>query len=387
MDIYIDYTTVIDLENDIGKYTGAGNYTRDVIRSLTDRGIRAKILVYKGFSPLKTCEKDLMCDEVVLVETQDLTDHVFSKGDILFLPAVTGRILKKAYRIKKKNAGLKIYAVIHDRQHNISAFDPMDRFFYEGILSFLPALYIRYLVKKLVYDCFYPLWIGSVDKVFTVSNHTMQALDHKSLKWITYLYQSTGYEGYDPGEGDGYDDMGDYILFVSGGRPEKNLGRALLAFRDLCRKTKTGSRLCITGIDREKLYRIAAHLKISRSFIDERVISYDYVDMKELGRLYKNCRYLLFVSKGEGFGLPVLEALQFEKTVLCSRQSAVPEVAGSIFYYVDAFNLSSIRDGMLYLNEEKNLRYREGLAAKKKKIANLQAELDRQVLADEICEE
>lgn len=387
MDIYIDYTTVIDLENDIGKYTGAGSYTRDVIRSLKDRGIKARILVYKGFSFAKSCEKDLMTEDTPLVETDDLTDHVYSTGDILLLPAVTGRILKKAYRIKKKNTGLKIYAVIHDRQHNISSFDPMDRFFYEGILSFLPALYIRYLVKKLVYDCFYPLWIGAVDKVFTVSNHTMQTLDHKNLKRITYLFQSTGYEGYAPGGRDGHDDMGDYILFVSGGRPEKNLGRALLAFRDLCRRAETGSRLCITGIDREKLYRIAAHLKISRSFTDERVISYDYVDMEELGRLYKNCRYLLFVSKGEGFGLPALEALQFEKTVLCSRQSAIPEVAGSAFYYVDAFNVTSIRDGMLYLNEEKNLRYREGLAVKKKKIANLQAELDRQVLADEICEE
>ena len=29
---------------------------------------------------------------------------------------------------------------------------------------------------------------------------------------------------------------GKYILFVSGGRPEKNLGRALLAFRDFCKE-------------------------------------------------------------------------------------------------------------------------------------------------------
>ena len=106
----------------------------------------------------------------------------------------------------------------------------------------------------------------------------------------------------------------------------------------------------------------------------------------ELAYLYKNCRYLLFVSKGEGFGLPVLEAIQFGKTVLCSRQSAIPEVAGSILYYVDAFNVSSIKEGMIYLNDDKNLIYREKLVEKKKKIIDEQIELDKHVLVGEIVE-
>ena len=60
MNIYIDYTTVEDLEKDIGTYTGAGSYTRGVIRALKDHGADIKLLVYEGFVPRKPVERELM---------------------------------------------------------------------------------------------------------------------------------------------------------------------------------------------------------------------------------------------------------------------------------------------------------------------------------------
>jgi len=387
MNIYIDYTAVLALEKDIGKYTGAGNYTRDLISLLKEHGISVSILVNNGFSPRNKWEEEMLWDDLHPVRTKDITAVGFSPGDVLLLPAVTGRILAKVSRIRKKNAGLKIYAVIHDRQHNIHRFDPMDRIFREGIYRFLPVLYARYVVKKLIYDLFYPGWIKNIDKVFTVSNHTLQALEHKNLKRITYFYQPTSVMKRTPVKPPGIDETGEYILFVSGGRPEKNLGRALLAFRDLCSGSDAKTRLCITGIEKEKLYRIADRLKLPRKFTDERVRSYDYVDTGELAYLYGNCRYVLFLSKGEGFGLPVLEAIQAGKTVLCSRQSSMPEVCGSILCYVDAFSVASIGEGMIYLSDDKNLAYREKLVEKKKKIINAQISLDEQVLVDEVVGE
>ena len=387
MNIYIDHTTVEELEREIGAYTGAGNYTKDMILTLTEHGANFKLLVKEGFVPQKKYERELMSDESVLVRTKDITELGYAKGDLLLLPAVTGRILAKAYRIRKKNKDLKIYAVLHDRQHNIRRFDPMDRFFEEGIYRFAPVLYARYVIKKMAYNCLYPKWIGAIDKVFTVSNDTLQALSHKNLKWITYFYQSSSIGDGVPEIIPGADVLGDYILFVSGARPEKNLGRGLLAFREFCDSTDTALRLCVTGIGREKLYEIAGRLRLPHSFMDERVVSYDYVKTGQLAYLYQNCRYLLFLSKGEGFGLPVLEAVLFGKTVLCSRESAVPEVAGSILYYVDAFDVSSIRDGMLYLKDERNLLYRTGLAEKKKKIIEEQIELDKEILVREIVGE
>ncbi len=382
--IYIDYTTVEDLEGDIGAYTGAGNFTRELIYALKEKGQDMKFLVSESFIPEKESEKALMADEAVLARTGDITKFRFSENDLLFLPAVTGRIMAKAYRIKKKNAGLKIYAVIHDRQHDLTHFDPMDRVFNTGIRSNAAVLYAVYILKKLIYDLCYPRWIGVFDKVFTVSNHTLQALNHKKLKWITYFAQSSSVTELMPRKPEGAEEMGDYILFVSGGRAEKNLGRGLLAFREFCEKEEGGVKLCISGIEREQLCRIAQRLKLGTEFVDQHVRSYGYVDSCELAYLYRNCRYLLFLSKAEGYGLPVLEAVLSGKTVLCSRLSAVPEVAGSILCYVDALNTASIRDGMLYLADDENLRYREELAEKKSRIIREQIELDKQILADEI---
>ena len=49
--------------------------------------------------------------------------------------------------------------------------------------------------------------------------------------------------------------------------------------------------------------------------------------------------------------------------------------------------MASITEGMLYLNDDKKLLYREKLVEKKKQIIDEQIELDKHVLVDEIVEE
>ena len=52
--------------------------------------------------------------------------------------------------------------------------------------------------------------------------------------------------------------------------------------------------------------------------------------------LYAHCAALLFPSQCEGFGLPVIEAMQWGKPVFCSTATSLPEVGGShAFYFCD----------------------------------------------------
>jgi len=67
--------------------------------------------------------------------------------------------------------------------------------------------------------------------------------------------------------------------------------------------------------------------------------------------LYEHCRAFLFPSLTEGFGLPVIEALQCGKPVFVSRRTSLPEVAGDLGFYWDSFE----PDAMLAV-------YREGIA-------------------------
>jgi len=66
--------------------------------------------------------------------------------------------------------------------------------------------------------------------------------------------------------------------------------------------------------------------------------------------LYEHCRAFLFPSLTEGFGLPVIEAMQCGKPVFLSRRTSLPEVAGDLGFYWDSFEppamLAVYREGI-----------------------------------------
>lgn len=52
--------------------------------------------------------------------------------------------------------------------------------------------------------------------------------------------------------------------------------------------------------------------------------------------LYAHCTALLFPSLSEGFGLPVIEAMQWSKPVFCSNRTSLPEIGSThAFYFTD----------------------------------------------------
>jgi glycosyltransferase involved in cell wall biosynthesis len=60
-----------------------------------------------------------------------------------------------------------------------------------------------------------------------------------------------------------------------------------------------------------------------------------YLSENELSAVWEGCSCLIFPSLFEGFGIPVLEAMNFNKPVLCSNASSLPEVAGNAALYFD----------------------------------------------------
>lgn len=71
-----------------------------------------------------------------------------------------------------------------------------------------------------------------------------------------------------------------------------------------------------------------------------------YVADDDLVKLYNMATALIMPSFDEGFGLPVLEAMQSGCPVITSRAGSLPEVAGDAAVYVDAFEVESMRSGM-----------------------------------------
>lgn len=60
-----------------------------------------------------------------------------------------------------------------------------------------------------------------------------------------------------------------------------------------------------------------------------------FVSDRELAALYRGAELLVQPSTYEGFGLPVLEAMQLATPVVCANASSLPEVAGDAAAWVD----------------------------------------------------
>ena len=78
-----------------------------------------------------------------------------------------------------------------------------------------------------------------------------------------------------------------------------------------------------------------------------------YLSADELVRAYQQADVFALLSKYEGFGLPVLEAMASGTPVVCSRCASLPEVAGDAALLVDPTHIDEAADAILrILNDE-----------------------------------
>lgn len=67
------------------------------------------------------------------------------------------------------------------------------------------------------------------------------------------------------------------------------------------------------------------------------------VSAKEKVWLFSHCEAFLFPSLFEGFGLPVIEAMQFGKPVFSSKETSLKEIGGEFAYFWDSFNAEEMK--------------------------------------------
>ncbi|MFH0921931.1 MAG: glycosyltransferase family 1 protein [Fibrobacterota bacterium] len=138
----------------------------------------------------------------------------------------------------------------------------------------------------------------------------------------------------------------DYFLFVSTLEPGKNLPRLVRAFKHFSENhpdwtlVLAGAR----GWGCNDVFRLIADLGLG-----QRVKYVGYVTEHELHELYRNCRGFVFPSLYEGFGLTLLEAMQYFVPVLTSNCSSLPEVGGDGAVYCNPNDPEDIYKGMLQL--------------------------------------
>lgn len=113
-------------------------------------------------------------------------------------------------------------------------------------------------------------------------------------------------------------------LSLSAKRPHKNLIRLLDALAAIPRERRPV--LVIPGYRTWHEEELEAH--VAELGIGDDVRLLGWVSEEEIEALYAVARCFVFPSLYEGFGLPVLEAMQRGVPVACSDRTSLPEVAG-----------------------------------------------------------
>ena len=138
-----------------------------------------------------------------------------------------------------------------------------------------------------------------------------------------------------------------FVLAVGTLEPRKNLPRLVAAYRRLPKAVQDRHPLVVAG----RLGWGKGETLRALGSLGDRAIQTGFVPDGQLALLYERCALFAYPSLGEGFGLPVLEAMAAGAPVLTSDRSSLPEVGGDAAAYCDPSDEAAIAEALQNLVE------------------------------------
>jgi glycosyltransferase involved in cell wall biosynthesis len=154
----------------------------------------------------------------------------------------------------------------------------------------------------------------------------------------------------------GYGIDRNYILALGSIQPRKNLVRLINAYSSLWREREQSSmpQLVIAGKRGWLEGETMRTAELSPAARDIRFIG--YVVEADLPALFSGAMCFAYPSYFEGFGLPVLEAMQCGTAVIAGNRTSLPETAGDAAVLVDPFDEKAIAEALRNLIENPDRR-------------------------------
>lgn len=143
-----------------------------------------------------------------------------------------------------------------------------------------------------------------------------------------------------------------YFVFIGGLYPRKNLIRLVEAFGIFKSQTQSEVKLIIVGKGNKFTQPFYDFLEQSE-WKNEVFLAGRIDPDEEVRNILGSALALTYVSTFEGFGIPIIEAMQCHTPVVTSNTSCLPEIGGNAAIYVDPFSPESIAKGMqeIYQND------------------------------------
>jgi glycosyltransferase involved in cell wall biosynthesis len=221
---------------------------------------------------------------------------------------------------------------------------------------------LKYLTSK-YYNHFFPKYAKLGTRIATVSEYSKADIVenyHIDANKIDVVYNGIN-EGFGPLSDSSQQIIREkfsqgkpYFLFVGSQSPRKNLNRLIAAFDVFKEQSQSDYKLVLVGA----VYSSEGDVKrvIDKSKFKNDIIFTGRQPQEELEKIMASAFALAFVPYFEGFGIPIVEALQCDTPVICSNTTSMPEIIGDAGLLVNPYEVNSISNGMLELFHNNSLR-------------------------------
>ena len=130
-----------------------------------------------------------------------------------------------------------------------------------------------------------------------------------------------------------------YMFSLCSLNPRKNLIFSIRNFLKFTAKNKLEDYILVLGGAYFDGFEKVMNEELSEfGDLSEKILRIGYVDDEDLSALYSGAEVFLFPSLYEGFGMPVLEAMQCGLPVICSNCTSIPEVIGDCGIQINPHN-------------------------------------------------
>ena len=331
--------------------SGLGRYSRSLVEgllSLQDECLRITL-----FRPKGTVRFEAPEDPALNVHTADY-----------MLPGDIGNAYWRFYKLSRQiNQG--DYSLFHGPSHVVPT--RLDR---PSVVTMLDLIFLRFPEYFPIYDRNYYRTIFKrsahrADHIISISEATkadLMAYFDSDPEKISVIYPAVD-EGLMPLKEsllksirDKFNLPGTYILYVGNIEPRKNILRLAQAFDMLMTHKKISAKTWLLIVGRKGWFTRRIFSGVARLKHKDRIRFVGPVYGQDLSGIYQMATVMAYPSLFEGFGYPVLEAMQLGTPVLTSNISSMPEAAGNAAHLVEPEDVQDIADGLEKILVDEHLR-------------------------------
>lgn len=309
-------------------FTGLGNYSRTLLKNLTDFYPDNDYYLYTT-KIRRTSETELFLE------------------DINYKTRVTKTFFKsfwRTYSIKRqlKTDDIQLY-------HGLSNEIPVNinKTPIKSIVTIHDLIFKSYpetykAIDRKIYDIKFKYACTHADRIIALSENTKKdiseyyKIDPNKIEIIYQACNPVFYQLKNQHENDliikQYNLPAEYLLSVGNIEPRKNLKRVIESFSFL----KKDLHIPLVVIGKGGKYKLEVEQMVRKAGLEKLVIWIDNLSNNEhLQSIYQKSLALIYPSLYEGFGLPVTEALLSKTPVITSGRSSLKEAGGQESLYID----------------------------------------------------